>query len=700
MDLLAAVGPGGDMALHVAAAAGDNEWTVTVCTWDWLGALSILAGLLTTYRLDILSVDAFTLSYPRPQTQAPARGQRGRRTVRRSQKPARPQNKILDIFTVTAPDGGREIAWESFRQDLSEMVGLLVDGLQDRAREEIIDRVTVAARDAGQVGLLPLSIEIDNYTSSEFTRLKIRSRDTPGFLFSFTNALAVLNVNVVGAEIRTVGTEAQDTFRLTDQSGHKIQSERQIQELRRATALIKHFTHLLPLSPNPTQAVHQFQALVRQVLSRPEWTGDLRDLESQTVLETLAGLMGVSEFLWEDFLRMQHENLYPVLVDAAALEETKPLEQLTEECRRLLAGFSSREEAVQQLNRFKDREMFRIDLRHITGRIPFTDFSRQLSDLAEVVVREAGEISRNTVNGANGPPWLEEGRPCHWCICALGKFGGRELGFGSDVELLFVYEDEGVTQGQPSVLNSEYFGDLVRNFLHTIVVRREGVFEVDLRLRPYSNAGPLATTLAGFKNYYSDEGQARHFERLAMVKLRPVAGDSALGARVSGCRDSFVYSGQPLDMENILHLRHRQASELVSPGTTNAKYSSGGLADVEYFVQACQIAVGHEDIEVRVTNTLDAVKVMGQRGHLQAEMASDLTETYGFLRRLIDALRVVRGHSKDLTIPEADSTEFTYLARRLEFSSPLKLQAAINTRMRYAANLWTPGHLLQVATPE
>ena len=131
---------------------------------------------------------------------------------------------------------------------------------------------------------------------------------------------------------------------------------------------------------------------MRQVLSRPEWTGDLQDLESQTVLETLAGLMGVSEFLWEDFLRMQHENLYPVLVDDAALDQTKHLERLTEECRGLVTGLSRREETVQQLNRFKDREMFRIDLRHITGRVPFTDFSRELSTLAEVIVREAGEV--------------------------------------------------------------------------------------------------------------------------------------------------------------------------------------------------------------------------------------------------------------------------------------------------------------------
>ncbi|MFQ6029894.1 MAG: ACT domain-containing protein [Dehalococcoidia bacterium] len=690
--LLKSVGQEEDVALHVESA-GDRQWTVTVCTWDWLGTLSILAGLFTTYRLDILSVDVFTLSYPQRQRVAPSSYRRRGASRPRRPVPRKPRDKILDVFTVEAFDAAEDVAWPSFRQDLAALVGLLVAGDQDRAREEIIDRFAEAARGATQAAghLLPVSIEIDNEASSEYTRLEIRSQDTPGFLFAFTNALAALNINVVGAEIRTVGDEVQDTFWLTDRPGRKVQSEGQVHELRVATALIKHFTHLLPLSPNPTLALRQFRALVRQVLSTPEWTSELEDLESATVLETLAELMGVSQFLWEDFLRMQHENLYSVLVDIPALDQYKSPERLAAECRGLITGLSQRDERVRQLNRFKDREMFRVDLRHITGRIPFADFSRELSDLAEVIVREAGEVSRNTLAHTHGRPRVEGGRSCPWCICALGKFGGRELGFGSDVELLFVYEAEGTTDGQPPVPNSVYFGDFVRKFLRAIVVRRQGIFEVDLRLRPHSNAGPLATTMGGFKAYYADEGGARHFERLALTKLRPVAGDSELGSQVSRWRDSFVYSAEALDIENILHLRRRQASELVTPGTTNAKYSPGGLVDVEYFVQARQIVVGHKDVEVRVTNTLDAIHRLGQRGHLDSGTSEGLAETYRFLRRLIDALRVVRGDAKDLTIPFADSMEFVYLARRLDFAAPARLQEAIEEWMDYAANLWSQG---------
>ena len=99
---------------------------------------------------------------------------------------------------------------------------------------------------------------------------------------------------------------------------------------------------------------------------------------------------------------------------------------------------------------------------------------------------------------------------------------------------------------------------------------------------------------------------------MALVRLRPVAGDAALSERVTEARDNFVYSGTPLDVENIRHLRGRQADELVQRGALNAKYSRGGLTDVEYFVQAWQVAEGREDESLRVTNTLDAIAFLAE----------------------------------------------------------------------------------------
>ena len=127
---------------------------------------------------------------------------------------------------------------------------------------------------------------------------------------------------------------------------------------------------------------------------------------------------------------------------------------------------------------------------------------------------------------------------------------------------------------------------------------------------------------------------------------------------------------------------------MVAPETTNAKYSPGGLVDVEYYVQARQIVVGKNDPAVRRTNTLEAIDQLVQGGHLSGTFGQTLGQTYGFLRRLIDALRAVRGHAKDLTIPALDAAEFTYLARRLDFDSAEGLQYAITSNMAHANSLW------------
>ena len=174
--------------------------------------------------------------------------------------------------------------------------------------------------------------------------------------------------------------------------------------------------------------------------------------------------------------------------------------------------------------------------------------------------------------------------------------------------------------------NARFFADFVRAFLGILSTRREGIFEVDMRLRPHGNAGALACSLAGFRDYYSESGAARQFERMALVKLRTVAGDAALGERVTAERDEFVYSGRPLDVENIRHLRGRQADELVQRGALNAKYSRGGLTDVEYYVQALQVARGREDAALRVANTMDAVAHLEEGGYITRAQAGAMEE--------------------------------------------------------------------------
>ncbi|HLZ09368.1 MAG TPA: ACT domain-containing protein [Chloroflexota bacterium] len=664
----------------------DEGWTVAVCLVEFVGALSMIVGLLTAYRLNIRSADILSCRAP-DWTPVPAT-RRLRPSRRRGGSPYNPPtHRLVDVFDVRALDSQRFDAWQEFKADLAR---LIASDRRQEAQDEVIVRASEVFRGLGdrKPRLLPIAIDVTNEPGSSATRLSVRSADTPGFLFAFATALADFPINVERAAIRTEDGEARDIFWVTDVHRQRILDDRKIHEIRVATTLIKQFTFLLPRSPNPGQALRQFNALIAQMLSRPAWTSELANLESPVVLETLADVMGVSRFLWEDFLRMQHESLFPILLDPPALAGARSRAELIAELRAELSSLESAAELVEALNAFKDREMFRIDLRHLLGRSTFREFSRELTDLAEVAVEVAWELAGRELRPRFGHPTLDGGQVCPWSIVALGKFGGGELGFGSDLELIFVYAGEGKTDGPKVLLNSEYFGHAVQSFLTKLKARQEGIFEVDLRLRPFGSAGALASSLDGFARYYSPHGAAAQFERLALVRLRSIGGDSNLARRVIAARDAFVYSDRPLDLENIQHFRQRQAAELVPRGQLSAKHSAGGSVDVEYFVQSWQITVGSADPSVRVTNTTEALRRLRSGGYLLADVARDVEDTYDFLRRLIDGLRVVRGNAKDLTIPDERSPEYAYLARRLKIASPTELSVEITRRMEFARNLW------------
>jgi [glutamine synthetase] adenylyltransferase / [glutamine synthetase]-adenylyl-L-tyrosine phosphorylase len=678
-----------DVAIDVRPL-DDGTAEVTVSAADQLGALAVLSGLFAARGLDVRRADLFTVTLPRAAAPAP-RLYRGRPARPRAGALADtpPARVLLDIFVARAPEGGAAAVWPAFDEDVRATLAQVGAGDLDAALEHVIEGVAERARAAGDGGpLYPVTVDV--IPGERETRLFIRAVDTSGFLFEFAAALGALRANVTGGEIRTVDGETQDVFWLTEANGQPMSDPARQEELRIAAVLIKHFTHLLPVAAEPAQALRQFGALVRSLASRHGGMSALGDLSSPQVLQTLAELLGVSRFLWEDFLRMQHENLFPVLTQSEGLSSRTSPAELEAAAQAAIAPLpgDQPESARRRLNDLKDREMFRSDLRYITNRIGFLAFSRELSDVAEATVRAAAAHAHAQLRARHGTPRLLDGAECGWTVGALGKFGGRELGYASDIELLFVYEGAGQTDGASPISNHEYFEAFVRGVRDTITAREAGIFELDLRLRPYGAKGALATSLQAFEEYYSSGGAAGQFERLALVRLRPVAGDEGTRERTRELRDRWVYSGAPIDVAEILHLRRRQATELVRAGEVNAKYSPGGVVDLEYFVQALQIEVGATDPSVRVPGTLEAVELLALAGALPDLLAGKIQEAYGFMRRLIDALRVVRGNAKDLAIPAPGTRAFGYLTRRMQYLSPADLDRAIALRMDFGRTLW------------
>lgn len=655
---LAATLDGETLAAVEGEALPGGQWRVTIVANDYLGELTIICGLLFVHGWNIVDGHVFTYE---PAAAGDAAGDR--------------QRKIVDVFTVQpvarAAALPAAVQLAEYARELQTLLALLQAGERRTARGQLARRVAAAVEPAAATAPLPpLEIEIDNTADPRYTVLRLGAPDTVGFLYEFTNALAMQRVHIARVEVQTSGARVQDTLYVTDAAGARITAPARQQELRAACTLVKHFTHLLPHSPDPAAALLHFHQFLGQLFARPNWPRELATLDRPPVLDALVRLLGVSDFLWEDFLRLQYDNLLPLVADEQALAAARPRAELAAE---LAAGLQALPDSAAQrtaLNAFKDREMFRIDMRYIQGRIiEFGQFSGELGDVAEEVVAAALGICAAALAAVHGAPLLADGSACALAVCALGKCGGRELGFASDIELMFVYTGTGQTRGPRVLSNADYHERLVENFVALIAARRNGVFEVDLQLRPYGAAGRMAVSLESFATYFAPAGGAWDYERQALVKLRPVAGDAALGAQLLALRDEFVYTGVRFDAGAMRAMRERQLRHLVTAGTLNAKFSSGMLVDVEYLVQALQITHGAHAPALRVSNTRAALAALRAAGVLDAPAHSALLDAYNFARRLINALRMVRGNARDLTVPPADSDEFAFLARRLGYGS-------------------------------
>jgi glutamate-ammonia-ligase adenylyltransferase len=671
----------------------ETQWQVTVVAYDYLGELSLICGLMFVYGLDIQDGQIFTYEpeqkpearYDPAAVRFPPLPRLGRRSRARAADttPSPSRRKIVDVFTVrpVRSEAPSPVLWQSYSDDLHALLKMMHTGQRREARSELAKRVGAAFTDVETANepLYPIEIKIDNDVSERYTVLHLETRDTVGFLYEFTNALSLTHIYIARMEVHTHGRRVDDLLYVTDEDGKKITSPEKQRELRTAAVLIKHFTHLLPRSPNPASALLHFREFLDQLFARPNWPDELASLENPDVMNNLARLLGVSDFLWDDFMRMQYANLFPVVSDTASLKTAKSRAELQAELERALKVVHDKPQPPHEnapwrrvLNEFKDREMFRIDMRHILGHTrEFWDFSAELTDLAEVIVNSAYHLTAEDLRFVHGTPRLDDGSLSQMAVLALGKCGGCELGFASDIELMFVYAGEGRTDGRESILSSLFHEKVVESFLNAIRARQEGIFQVDLQLRPYGKAGSMAVSLESFRRYYDLEGPAWAYERQALVKMRPIAGDETLGRDLCLLRDEFVYNGLPFDVTAMRAMRERQERHLVTAGKFNAKYSPGGLVDVEYLIQGLQINHGAADPSLRLTNIRAAMAALNEAGILSGEDYTKLHKAHTFLRWLIDSMRMVRGNAKDVDIPAYGSEEFAFLARRLRYGSDI-----------------------------
>jgi glutamate-ammonia-ligase adenylyltransferase len=244
-----------------------------------------------------------------------------------------------------------------------------------------------------------------------------------------------------------------------------------------------------------------------------------------------------------------------------------------------------------------------------------------------------------------------------------------ELGYGSDLDILFVYRDEGETTGPDRISHPEYFSKLADRVtkILTSITQEGAAYRVDARLRPGGQKGEVALSLQGFESYLAR--LADLWERQAYIKARPVAGDPEVGAAFLERAQRFVYEGpeEPDLAERILAMRQRIETERVGVGskTTHVKLGSGGIMDVEFLVQYLQLRHGRLHPALRTPSTLTALRALGQADLLAATDAAVLEESYRFLRRVETRLRIVADLSVN-TLPSAPA-KLERLAKRMGY---------------------------------
>jgi [glutamine synthetase] adenylyltransferase / [glutamine synthetase]-adenylyl-L-tyrosine phosphorylase len=340
-----------------------------------------------------------------------------------------------------------------------------------------------------------------------------------------------------------------------------------------------------------------------------------------------------------------------------------------------LAGDSPAKGNFAALRFWKGREMARVALRELANLAPLEETTGELSQIAEICIRRVFEHWDAELRQRHGSPKAE------FAILALGKLGGGELNHSSDVDLLFLYSEEG--QLAPHISYHEFFNRLGNKILETFSTPDPAgsLLRVDLRLRPEGAAGPLARSLESTENYYAGFGET--WERIALIKARGIAGSRELAYDFLRLHQPFIYpkSATPDLLDEIANIKHRIERDIVGTEKLerDVKLGRGGIREVEFIVQTLQLIHGARHPFLQEPNMLKALYALRQLDLLPREEVLALDNAYRFLRRVEHRLQI-EAEQQTHTVPD-DPDALRRLARSLRFSSAGDFTAAVQNRM-------------------
>jgi glutamate-ammonia-ligase adenylyltransferase len=353
--------------------------------------------------------------------------------------------------------------------------------------------------------------------------------------------------------------------------------------------------------------------------------------------------------------------------------------------------------ALDGLRQFKQREMLRIAARDLGRLGDVAEITLEISNVADVCLERVWEICRAAAVERHGQPWHEspEGtwQPTRACVLGMGKLGGQELNYSSDVDVLLVYQEEGAVfreepgpgkAAQPVMANHPFFNRLAEQFVTelTRVTAQGSLFRVDLRLRPEGESGPLCRSLGSYENYYGQWGQT--WERMMLIKARPVAGDTLVAGEFLEMAQPFRYPRfvSQSALEEIGQMKERMENEVIRSDEIhrNVKLGLGGIREIEFIVQSQQVLKAGQQPFLQGANTLVSLAKLAQYDMLPWEDSRKLRDAYCFLREVEHRLQMEEGLQTH-TLP-AEGPARTRLAHLMNLGAAGEFDEALGKHTR------------------
>jgi glutamate-ammonia-ligase adenylyltransferase len=448
----------------------------------------------------------------------------------------------------------------------------------------------------------------------------------------------------------------------------RARASREMGELSRwlPPATLNRFDLLLSASAAPEQGLRYFARLHEQ---QPSWFQKLT--RSTTGLRYLIAVFTNSHFLAEEVLR--HPEWADHLLESGSLHGVIPPEQMREMLESALpAGLP----APLDLAKFRRRQMLRILIRDVLGLGPLPEITGELTSLADTIVETAYARIKQHAVSEFGTPRDEAGNEAHFAVIALGKMGGNELNYSSDIDLMFLYSANGETAGGPrSISNREFFARAANQLTSLLsTYTSEGMcYRLDLRLRPDGSHGEVCISLEAARQYY--DHRARDWELQMMIKSRVAAGDKATGRALLDYVEPLTYA-TTLDFSAIeqmsatrerltekLSARNRSRHKLLDPDVIDVKLARGGIRDIEFLVQCLQRLYGGSEPWVRHGGTMLALARLQDKGFLSGTEYGRLASAYQFLRQLEHRLQFADDRQTHTLPVDAEALEL--LGRRM-----------------------------------